>query len=158
MHDTPRVRMRERRSDGRAVTSRLVPAELPPADERVQAVAVDELEHEHRLAAILEDVVEANDVRVLEPRERRGLTLETRAEVFVVRHPRVEHLEGHVTAESLVTRAPDDAHPAPPELLDEAVTAGDDVLGSLHVGVPSGLAGRSSTVVQSRLESVNAIH
>ena len=93
MDDSTRVRVGERGGDRRAEPSRLVPAERATADDRVEAVALDELEDEHRLPAVLEDVVEPDDVRVLEPGECRSLALEARAELLVVGDPGVQHLE-----------------------------------------------------------------
>ena len=152
-----RVRVRERSGDGGAESPRLLPAERATADDRVQAVALDELEDEHRLPAVLEDVVEPDDVRVLEPGECRGLALEARAELLVVRDPGVQHLERDIAPEALVVGAPDDAHAAATELVAEAIAVRDDVLGVLHV-TPPGVAGRRWTVVGSGSDSVNAGH
>ena len=89
MDDAACVGVRERSSDRCEQAACLVPVERPPGDDRVQPVPLDELEHEHRLALVLEHVVQPDDVRMLEARERRGLALEARAEVLVVRDPRV---------------------------------------------------------------------
>ena len=157
MDDAACVRVRERGSDGGAESPRLVPAERATADERVQAVALDELEDEHGLSTVLEDVVEPDDVRVLEPGERRGLALEARAEILVVGDPGVQHLERDLAPESLVVRAPDDAHATATELVAQAIAVRDDVLGVLHV-TSSGLAGWRRTVIAPGSDSVNAGH
>ena len=115
-----------------------------PATAVSSADAVDELQDEHRLAVVLEDVVETDDVRVLEPCERRRLALEALAQLGVVGDPRVEHLQRDVAPEALVARAPDDAHAAAPDLLAEAIAVGDDVVGvlqerHLHGRTPGGM-------------------
>ena len=136
MDDASRVRVRERGGDGGAESPRLLPAERATADDRMQAVALDELEDEHRLPAVLEDVVEPDDVRVLEPGECRGLALEARAELLVVGDPGVQHLERHLAPEPLVVGTPDDAHATATELVAQAIAVRDDVLGVLHVTPP----------------------
>ena len=118
------------------------PSVRPPTT-RVQAVALDELEDEHRLPAVLEDVVEPDDVRVLEPGECRGLALEARAELLVVGDPGMQHLERDLAPEPLVVGTPDDAHATATELVAQAIAVRDDVLGVLHV-TPPGVAGRRS--------------
>ncbi len=155
MDDPSRVRVRERGRDGRAESPRLLPAERATADDCVQAVSLDELEDEHRLPAILEDVVEPDDVRVLEPGKCRGLALEARAELLVVGDPGMQHLERHLAPEPLVVGAPDDAHATATELVAQAIAVRDDVLGVLHV-TPPGVPGRRWTLVGSRSDSVNA--
>ena len=132
MDDTARVSVGERGGDRRAVPPRLVPVERPTADDGVQRVALDELHHEHRLAVVLEHVVEPDDVRVLEARERRRLALEALAQLGVVGDPRVQDLERDVTAQPLVAYPPDDAHASPPDLLAEAIPVGEDVVDVLH--------------------------
>ena len=158
MDDAAGMRMGERGGDGRTESARLVPGERPAGNDRVQALSLDELEHEDGLPAVLEDVVEPHDIRVLEPGEGRRLAFEARAELRVVRDPRMEDLEGHLAPEALVVRAPDDAHATPTELVTEAIAVRDDVLGVLHVTLPGDVAGRRGTVVASGSESVNAGH
>ena len=157
MDDSARVRVRERSGDGGAEPPCLLPAERATADDRVQAVALNELEDEDGLPAVLEDVVEPDDVRVLEPGERRGLALEARAELRVVRDPGMQNLERDLPPEPLVVGTPDDAHAAATELVSQAIAVRDDVLGVLHVNQP-GVAGRRWTVVGSGSDSVNARH
>ena len=132
MDDAAGVRVGERGRDRRAVPARLVPAERAAANHRVEADAVDELHDEHGLAAFLEHVVEADDVRVLEPRERGGLALEPLAKLGIVRDPGVEDLERHVPAEALVAGAPHDAHSSLAELIDQPVAVSDDGVGFVH--------------------------
>ena len=121
MDDAAGVRVRERRRDGGAELPRLVPRPRPAGETRVERLALDELHDEHRLAAVLEDVVEAHDVRVLEPRQRRRLALEPLTELGIVGDPGVEDLDRDDAAETQVAGAPDDAHPAPAELLQWAI-------------------------------------
>ena len=137
MDDSARVRVGERGGDRRAEPSRLVPAERAAAGHRVEAVALDELENEDGLPAVLEDVVEPDDVRVLEPGECRRLALEARAELLVVRDPGMQHLERDIALEALVVGAPDDAHATAAELVAQAIAVRDDVLGVLHVTHPA---------------------
>ena len=157
MDDSARVRVGEGGGNRRAEPSRLVPAQRAPAGYRVEAVALDELEDEDGLSAVLEDVVEPDDVRVLEPGERRRLALEACAELLVVRDPGVQDLERDIPPQALVAGAPDDAHATAAELVAQAIAVCDDVLGVLHV-TPSGFAGWRSTVVARRSDSVNAGH
>ena len=44
----------------------------------------------------------------------------------------MEDLQRDIAPESRVRRTPDDAHPALAELLEEAIAAGDDVIGLVH--------------------------
>ena len=74
--DSAPVRVRERRRDRAAVRPGLVPVERPPRDQRLEWDAFDELQDEHRLSLVLEHVVEADDVGMLEARERGRLALE----------------------------------------------------------------------------------
>ena len=103
-----------------------------PRDHRVEGFALHELHDEHRLAVVLQHVVEADDVRVLEPGEGRSLALESLPQLGIVRDPRMEHLECDVAAEPLVSGAPDHAHAAAPELLAEAIPICDCVVDVLH--------------------------
>ena len=144
MDDAAGVRVGQRRGDRCAVSPRFVPIERTPCDQRVQRDAVDELHDEHRLAVVLEDVVETNDVRVLEPCQGRCLALEALAQLGVVGDPWVEHLQRDVASEALVARTPDHAHAAAPDLLTEAIPVGDDVVDvlqerHLHGHTPGGL-------------------
>ena len=132
MDDATGMRVREGRRDRCAVPPCLVPVERAARDNRVERNSVDELEHEHRLAVALEDVVEAHEVRVLEPRECRRLALEPLAQLGVVGDPGVQDLEGDVAAQPLVTRPPDHAHAAAPDLRAEAIAVGEDVVDVLH--------------------------
>ena len=122
MDDATRVRMSECGGDGRAEPARLVPAKGPFREAGVEGLALDELHHEHGPAAVLEHVVEADDVRVLETCECGGLALEALAQLRVVGDPRVEHLERDDAAEPLVAGAPDHAHTALAELLQGAIS------------------------------------
>ena len=143
---TPRrVRVRERRGDRGAVPPCLVPVERSPCDQRVERDALDELHDEHRLAVVLEHVVETNDVRVLEPCQSGRLALEPLAQLGIVGDPRVEHLERDVASEPLVARTPDHAHAAAPDLLAEAIPVGDDVVDVLQGGTCTGIPGRPGT-------------
>ncbi len=156
--NTARVRVGERGGHRRAVPPRFVPAERSAADDAVQRRAFHELHDEHRLAVVLQDVVEADQVRVLEAGERRRLPLEALPQLGVVRDPRVEDLERDVAAQPLVACSPDHAHAPTPELLVEAISVGDGVLGVLHGWTLSGLAGRRWTVAGPGSDSVNAGH
>ena len=132
MDDTTGMRVGERGRDRRAVPARLVPVERAAANHGVEADAVDELHDEHRLTAFLEHVVEADDVRVLQPCERRRLALEPLPQLGIVRDPGVEDLERHVPAEALVAGAPHDAHSTLAELIDQPVAGSDDGVGFVH--------------------------
>ena len=55
VHDTTCVGVREPGRDRRAVASCLLPSERATARERVKAVAVDELEHEHGAVVVVHD-------------------------------------------------------------------------------------------------------
>ena len=76
MDDTARVSVRERRRDGGGVAPGPVPVERAGRDQRVERDTVDELQHEDGLTVALEHVVDADEVRMLETRERRGFPLE----------------------------------------------------------------------------------
>ena len=105
MDDATGMRVREARGDRGAVAPRLVPPERSARRDLVEAASVHELEHEHGLLLVLEHVVEADDVRVLEPRERGGLAVEPLAQVGVVGDPAVQHLQRDVAARAARPRA-----------------------------------------------------
>ena len=130
--DPARVCVREAGGDRRAVASHLVPFEPAAGRERVESLAVDELEHEHGLLLVLDHVVQTDDVGMLEAGERRGLSVEALAQLRILGDPAVQHLQRDVAPEALVARAPDDAHPAPAELLVQAISVGNGRHGSLH--------------------------
>ena len=127
MDDAARVGVGERGGDRREQDAHLVPGERASGDERREAVALDQLHHEDGRAVVVDHVVEADDVRVLEPRERGRLALEAHAQLGLVGDPGVEDLHGDVAVEPLVVRAPDDAHAAATELLAQPVAPSDDL-------------------------------
>ena len=154
--DTAAVRVRERRCDRPTVRPGLVPAERAPRDQRVERDAFDELQDEHGLSLVLEHVVEADDVRMLKPCQRRRLALEPLAQLRVVCDPGVEDLERDVALEPLVAGPPDDAHAAATELLEDSIAVGDGRLCSLHAD-PTRRSGQLGRLTQPRSENVKAL-
>ena len=81
---------------------------------------------------MLAAVIDADDVRVLEPRRRFRLAPEPLDELLVLREAPVQHLERDLTAEMRVLGAVDVRHPAGADPLDDPVAAVDcGVVGDL---------------------------
>src|SRR5204863_8799043 len=72
------------------------------------------------------DVVAPGDVRGREPCDRARRGLEAPQVVAVLRHERVQQLDRHVAFELQLAGAPDDAHPAFTDLLEQLVATGQD--------------------------------
>ena len=153
--DSPPVRVGQGGRDRPAVPAGVVPVERASGDQRVERDAFDELHDEHRLAVVLEHVVEADDVRMLEARQRRRLALEPLAQLGVLGDPRVEDLQRDVALEPFVPGAPHHTHAAATQLLEQSVATRDDRLCSLHVDLET--AGQPGRLVQSRSEIVKAL-
>ena len=97
---------------------------LPPSL-RSSESALDEFEREERLAVVLADVVDLDDVRMLELGDRLGLDVWKRASLMGAgMGARQDHLEGHESVEPALACLVHDAHAAPAELAEDPV-AGD---------------------------------
>ena len=125
--DALRVRVVERLADGRRVRGGLAPRQRQPMEGRAgEAPPVDELHDEKRLRVRLDVVVDADDVVARERRKRPRLPREPAAPILLRRDERPQELDGDVALEPRVARAPDDAHPAFSDLLDQLVAASQD--------------------------------
>ena len=93
-----------------------------PIRQIVKRLAAHELHDHQEIVAVLMQLVDRRDARVVQPRERHRF----RAKAFqngVVCQVGIEHLDRNVTIERLIHRLVDSAHAAASELLDDAVFA-----------------------------------
>ena len=87
----------------------------------VQAAAVEQLQRDERQAVRLADVVDLDDVRMAQPRDRLGLDPETREVVGPRLAAAANHLHGDQAVQPEVPRLVDDPHPALAQLLEDLV-------------------------------------
>jgi hypothetical protein len=91
---------------------------LPAPDERAvgqdpaQVAPVDQRQDDDRDAPHLQDVVDRQQVRILEPGRHLGLAAEPRQPLGVGDEGRAEDLQGHFAAQASLPRPEDVAHPA----------------------------------------------
>ncbi len=102
---------------------RLRDRERPGGEPSGQGVALDELEHQRRLLAVLDHVIDRRDVRVVERCQGTRLALESRDGIGVGRNPRRHELDRHVAPEAHITRPVDFPHAAGSEQRDNLVAA-----------------------------------
>jgi len=110
MDDPLFVRPLERVGDLRAVPEHLVGRKRPLLDPIGERLAFDHLHDEEMRALLVTDVEEGADVRMIERRDRLRLTLESSAELFVLRDARGKDLDRDVAPEARVAAAIDLAH------------------------------------------------
>jgi hypothetical protein len=91
----------------------------PARDDFLQALAVDELEHEEVTLLALEVVVDLADVGMVQLREHARFPEEARSPLRV-QPSLVDDLEGDPPLELLVEPDVDGAHPAPGQEIDDA--------------------------------------
>src|SRR5512140_2967486 len=95
-----------------------------PLGEGAQGLAADELgDQVAGLGLRPAEVVDVEDVRVVQPRHRVRLAVETAADLLARVEMGVEHLHGHDAAQLGVPAAPDHGHAALTDLLFEPVPA-----------------------------------
>jgi hypothetical protein len=90
---------------------------------RGEIVAVDELQHEKRLAFRLLEAVDGADVGVVERRQQLRLAAEPRQAFRVLRDRRRQHLDGNLAIQAGVAGAIHRAHAAFADCGDELVRA-----------------------------------
>ena len=89
---------------------------------RLQVDTLDVAHDDEQDAVGFSGLVDRDDVRVIDRRRQMGLALEPLAEARVVRELRRQDLERHVTLETRLHGAVDDAHAAPPDQPLDPVT------------------------------------
>ncbi len=134
VHDARAMGAIERVGDLRAQAQRLGRRERAAREARVERVALDQLEDEVIDVALLADVVERADVRVVEARDRLRLALEAGADLGLVRKVRRQDLHGDVAAEAGVLRAVDLAHAAGAQRREDFVGTESGSGGQEHPG------------------------
>ena len=102
---------------------RLRDRERPGGESIGQGVALDELEHQRRLLAVLDHVIDGRYIRMVERCQRARLALESRDGIGVGRNARRHNLDRHVASEAHITRPVDFPHAAGPEQRDNLVSA-----------------------------------
>ena len=133
VRDPGPVRRAQRRR-GREPDHRRLPGRQHPllGDQRRQVPRRHHLQHDHRLAAGVDDVVHGDHVRVREPAQRAGLPEHALAhrERLALRHARrdLELLHRHPAAQDLVVARPDGAHRAAAQLRRQPVAPADQAL------------------------------
>ena len=125
--DAPRVHAADRGDDREQEARRLRERQAPLAHEPVVEGLADQEVHDHDGRAVLglEDVVDADDVRVGDGARGAGLAGEATARVGAARL--VDQLEGHGLVRDEVGRRPHAPHAAPAEEAVDAVAPCDDV-------------------------------
>src|SRR5262249_52236162 len=120
--DPPRVHRRQAVHDGADDLDRLAPVDRPAAPEpRAHRLALEQFGDGEGEAADGADVVDGEDVRVRQRRDRLRLALEARERVGIGGQLRDEDLDGDVAIEPRIARAVDVAHPARAEVGEDFV-------------------------------------
>ena len=101
------------------------PMRQPARDQVLERGPLDVLHRDQVAAVGLAAVVDADDVRVLEPRRGLGLAPEALDELGVLGEPLVQELKRDLAAEHLVVGQPDVGHPAAARAGDERVAVAD---------------------------------
>ena len=114
------MQRRERRQHAEADRQRLGDAQRPAPQPLRERLALEQLHRDEQLAAVLADLVDLADVRMIDARRRAGLAPEALARRLVAGQ-RGHRLERDGALEPLVARGVDDAHPALAELAHDGV-------------------------------------
>ena len=85
------------------------------ASRSARVVALDELEHQRRLLAGLDHVIDGRYIRMVERCQRARLALESRDGIGVGRNARRHNLDRHIASQAHITRPVDFPHAAGPE-------------------------------------------
>ena len=102
---------------------RLFERERSLCDPLSQSLALDELHHEKRCAALVLEPVQRRDVRVIQRRENVSLALEALKALLVLSHMARQYFDRNVPAELGVMGAEYFTHTAFADLLQDAVVA-----------------------------------
>ena len=90
-----------------------------------QTAPLDVFHREERPAAALANLVDLDDVRVLQPRDRRRLDTEPPQRLGLGEAPTDNHLQGDLAVEARLPGAVDNTHPSPTQLRLDLVTRHD---------------------------------
>ncbi len=128
MHDAPLVGGRERARDRQQQRDELRFRELAPAIEHLaQALAAQQLHDDEGVSELARaEIEDAHRRRVLQPRRRVGLALDTRGRIVRLQLA-VDQLHRDVDVEGEVASPPDRAHAAFAHQLGQPVLLRDDV-------------------------------
>src|SRR5262245_57441448 len=91
-----------------------------PLRQMLQGLAFHKLHHHQEIGIGAMNLVNGRDIRVVESSEGRRFSLKMRHELTVTKL-RIEHLDGDIAIERLVSRPVHSSQSAPAELLDESV-------------------------------------
>ncbi len=116
-----RVRGVERVGDLHAEVEQGVHRQRPVRQPALQRRPVEQLHDQERQVAVMADVVERADVRMVERRGGARLALEALERRGILRELGREELDGDLAAETRVLGAVDDTHPAFADLVEDAV-------------------------------------
>ena len=143
MDDAPAVRRRQALGDGQRVIRGLARRERPGVQHLAQRAPLEQLAHQIRRALMHAGIVDGEDVRVIQRRQRPGLLLEAPQAVGVAGELPRQHLDRHVAVEPRVPRAEHLAHAA------RAEPGGDPVL--VEGGADHGFAGINCASIPEHL-------
>jgi hypothetical protein len=134
MDDPLAVRRIERGRDLPADAKHLVHRQPPLHKAIGERLPLDHLHHEVMRAALVPDVVERADVRMVQRRDRLRLALEPRLELRVRRKVARQNLDRDLALEPRVLRAPDLTHTACADGRDDLVRAEERPGSNFHSG------------------------
>ena len=134
--DAARVRRRQAVGDGRADVGGAPPRQRAAVEQVAQRVPLEQLGDDVGELALLLELVERQDVRMRDRRDRLRLALEPLARFFVGGQAVGEDLERDVAADAVVVGPIDLAHAACPDRLDDVVRA--DARSDAQSQVPTG--------------------
>src|SRR5262245_47125566 len=105
------------------VGRRIAPQSLQLVDNLIEGLSLDELHGVEGGLAVLADLENRHDVRVMQLRRRLRLAAEALQGTSVAREPDRQQLEGDAASQRQLLRLVDDAHAATAQLADNPVTA-----------------------------------
>ncbi len=123
VHDPVLVRGGEAPHDLQRVVERAVGGQGGLGEPRAQRLPLEQLRDDVVGPALLSDVVDGDDVRVVEAARRPRLELEAPAALLVAREPGREDLDRHLASQPGVARTEHLAHAARPEGGEDLVRA-----------------------------------
>jgi hypothetical protein len=132
MDDVLVVRRREPGRDLRSVVERLAQWEGARLDLRAHGLAFEKLEHREGDVAFRAEIMNGEDVRVRERRDRFGFAFEAGETIGIAREFLRKHLDGHVATETRVARAEHFAHASGAERREDFVGTEPEALGQSH--------------------------
>jgi hypothetical protein len=123
MYDASLVGMTQGQSGFPQNSSGYIKSDRPLLQELVERVSSHVLHDEVDQASLTLYSIDRNDVGMIQLGRSLGLLLKPGNELGIVRHIRRQHLDGNLPLQYQVLSQEDHSHAAPPEQLDDLVTA-----------------------------------